>query len=107
MHVGWGLPIRAALGIRFPSRLWAKLLGGRRNPGREGNWPQVVSGYIFPASLFSADQFVVSVPTEVSGCFNEIKILFVQGNGGEGWGEGMLREGQATAPEYFRPHGFP
>ena len=66
----------------------------------------MVSGYVFPASLFSADQFVVSVPTEVSGCFNEIKILFVQGNGGGGWGR-MLREGQATVPKYCRPHGFP
>ena len=46
----------------------------------------MVSGYVFPASLFSADQFVVSVPTDVSGSFNEMKILFVQGNGGGGAG---------------------
>ena len=45
----------------------------------------MVSGYVFPASLFSADQFVVSVPTKVSGSFNEMKILFLQGNGGRGW----------------------
>ena len=67
----------------------------------------MVSSYVFPVSLFSTDQFVVSVPTGVSGSFNEMKILLVQGNGGRGWGEVMLREGQATVPKYFRPHGFP
>lgn len=61
----------------------------------------MISGYVFPASLFSADQFVVSVPTEVSGSFNEMKILLVQGNGGRGWGGGDAERRSGHSPKIF------
>lgn len=39
-------------------------------PGQRGDWPQMISGCLSLSSPFSANQFVVSVPTEVSDSFN-------------------------------------
>lgn len=75
MHVGWGSP-PGHLQACFLTGFGPSCRGERRNPGRAGDRPQVVSGCFFPSSLFSADQFVVSVSTEVSGRFSEMKILF-------------------------------
>lgn len=95
-------------GQQFPSSLWARQLPrGRRNPGSEGFRPQMVSGCFFPSSFFSADQFVVSVPTKVSGGFEST--FFFPGEQCGGWWRvlkevGSLGEGQATVPKYFKPH---
>ena len=43
--------------------------------GTDPKWFPVASSLL----LFSADHFVVSVPTEVSGRFSEMKILFFSG----------------------------
>ena len=68
--------------------------GRKRNPGREGNWPWVASGYTYPTSLFPANQSVVSGPTEVSGSFSQTKIhcsgecvcvCWGWGGGRQGW----------------------
>lgn len=102
MHVGWGSP-PGHLQACFLTGFGPSCRGERRNPGREGDRPQVVSGCFFPSSLFSADQFVVSVPTEVSGRFSEMKILFFFRGMVGGWWRGLLGEGQATVPKYCRP----
>ena len=90
-------------------------LGRKRNPGREGNWPWVAAGYIYPTSLFPANQSMVSAPTEVSGSFSESKILcsgecvcvLGRWRGRAARVAMMLREGQAIVPKYFRSHRFP
>lgn len=67
----------------------------------------MVSGCFSFSSLFS-DQFVVSVPAEVSGSFNERKIMFfcravvgvgVEGRGGLGHGLNHLRA--CEGPNFF------
>lgn len=69
----------------------------------------MVSVCLSLSSLFSANQFVVFVPTEVSGSCNEKKIFFFLQGSGRGMLEGdaekevgPLQEGQATVQKYFR-----
>lgn len=53
----------------------------RRNLWEEGNWSQMASGCFCPSPLFFANQFVVSIPTELSGSFNKTKVICVgEGN---------------------------
>lgn len=68
----------------MPCRLWAQLWGEEETcTGRETGpkWLLVASAS-FP--FFSADQFVVSVPTEVPGSFNKTKVNW--GGGAFWWG---------------------
>lgn len=50
----------------------------------QGNWLQMGSGCLCPSPLFSADQFVVSVPTEISGSFNTMKTFWEGREDGDG-----------------------
>lgn len=81
----------------MPCRLWAQLWGEEETcTGRETGpkWLLVASAS-FP--FFSADQFVVSVPTEVPGSFNKTKV-----NWGGCFLVGMVEEGTRKADSWER-----
>lgn len=63
----------------------------------------MVSGCLSFSSLFSSDQFVVSVPTEVSGSFNERNFSFFLRSSCGKEGRKGCREGRWPLGERARP----
>ena len=57
---------------------------GEKKAVQGGKLAPMAFGCFCASSLFSADQFVVSVLTKVSGAFNKTKVFFGGGRGGGG-----------------------
>ena len=78
---GVGFPTRTYPGSRFPSRPWDKLWGEEETCVRKRTGPNGLFCF-HHSSPFSADQYVVSVPTGVLDSFNKTNGEYGGGSGG-------------------------